>query len=139
MKLDDSQLVVVYRRDPVTRDVSRRLVKGPRVYMIESNEWLHVFNWHKQDKENIGHMVHARSTQDVAASIHALITPLTLKPDFFHYHVSLLSNLDTNLVKFRNFCNLKKKVKEVRTSDDTLITVKLLLVYELVDVDLMVS
>lgn len=93
VKLDESQLVVVYRRDPATRQVSRRLVKGPCVYMIESNEWLHVFNWHKPDKENVGHMVHTRSTQDVAASIHALITPLTLKPDFFHYHVIKLKSL----------------------------------------------
>lgn len=120
IRLDDSQLVVVYKRDVESsnspQQVSRRLVKGPCVYMIESNEWLHVFNWHKQDKENVGHMVHSRNNQDVAASLNALITPLTLKPEFFYYYV-----------------------KEVRTSDDSLITVKLMVVYELVDVNLMVN
>lgn len=79
--------------------------------MIEPNEWLHEFNWHKQDKENLGHMIHSR-----AAETTPKIVPLTLKPDFFYYYV-----------------------KEVRTFDDSLITVKLMIVYELIDVELMLD
>jgi hypothetical protein len=33
---------------------------------------------------------------------------------------------------------VKNKVKEVRTNDDTLLTVKLMVIYELIDVNLMV-
>lgn len=51
--------------------------------MIEPNEWLHEFNWHKQDKENLGHMIHSR-----AAETTPKIVPLTLKPDFFYYYVT---------------------------------------------------
>lgn len=105
-KLDDSQLLVVYSRDETTKQVQRRIVRGPCKFMPEPNEWLHEFKWHTQDKLNVGHLI---------SNDQNLFRIITVKPDFFHYYV-----------------------KEVRTVDDTLITIKLMLIYELVDVVTMV-
>ena len=76
-KLDDSQVIVVYNRDIATNDVNRRIVKGPCLFMPESNEWLHEFQWHAQDTENFGHLI----------SDGAKFQILTIKPDFFNYNV----------------------------------------------------
>jgi hypothetical protein len=86
-KLDESQLIVVYKRNVDTNQVIRRIVKGPCVYMLEANEWLHLFNWHTQDSENVGHMVHKREVVCENAQDASKLVPLTLKPDFFHYYV----------------------------------------------------
>ncbi len=111
--LDDSQLIVVYTRLNKDDEVKRRIVRGPCVYMPLSNEWLHQFNWHTPDKENQGHLIHNSSVNKNASPPCEI---LTVKPDFFHYYVN-----------------------EVRTSDDTVITVKLMLIYELVNAELMLN
>lgn len=77
--LDQSQMIVVYNRDNESKEVKRKLVKGPCLYILEANEWIHEFKWHMQDLQNIGHMKLSEA---------ASFTVLTLKPDFFHYHVS---------------------------------------------------
>jgi hypothetical protein len=79
LKLDDSQLIVVYNRNEKTKQVNRRIVKGPCVYMQSSNEWLHEFKWHSVDSENLGHLNFNGEKFNV----------LTIKPDFFHYYVYL--------------------------------------------------
>lgn len=61
---------------------------------------------------------HAQDTQQIGHLIQdgAKFEILTQKPDFFHYYV-----------------------KEVRTLDDSLITIKLMVIYELTDIYLMVN
>ena len=105
-KLDALQLIIVYARDSLANQVSRRIVHGPCVYTPLANEWLHQFSWHTEDKDHSGHMVPNGAKFEI----------LKIKPDFFNYNV-----------------------KEVRTLDDTLITVRLMLIYELVDVELMLD
>lgn len=106
-QLDESQLIVVYSREPEDNKVTRRTVKGPLSYMPQSNEWLHQFSWHgpAQDSQE-GHLVPNVNKFEI----------LKTKPDFFNYNI-----------------------REVRTIDDTLINVRIMLIYELVDVELMVS
>jgi hypothetical protein len=107
-KLDESQLIIVYNRDPATNQVNRRIVRGPCVYVPLASEWLHEFVWHAEDKNHAGHV--AFVPNGVKFNI------LKTKPDFLNYNV-----------------------REVRTLDDTLITVKIMLIYELVDVNLMLD
>ena len=81
-KLDDAQLLVVYKRNEKTSEVNRRLVHGPCVFMPEANEWLHKFKWHTPDPAVKGHLIHAhRSDGDSGVEI------LTTRPDFIHYYV----------------------------------------------------
>lgn len=105
-KLDDSQILIVYDRDQKTNEVTRRLVKGPCIFMPKSSEWTHLFSWHAEDPNQQGHLNPDLNKFEI----------LNIKSDFFHYHV-----------------------KEVRTLDDSLITVKLMVIYEVVDVNLMLE
>lgn len=100
-QLNSSEIIIVYKRDSQTTTVDRRLCEGPCMFMPHSNEWIHEFNWHVMDHQNIGHLI----KNDLKFEI------LTKKPDFFHYYV-----------------------KEVRTIDDTLITVKLMVIFQVEEI-----
>lgn len=100
-QLNSFEIIIVYNRDSETKSVNRRLIEGPCMFMPDSNEWIHEFNWHFQDPKNIGHLIKNNMKFE----------KLTKKPDFFHYYV-----------------------KEVRTVDDTLITVKLMVIFQIDDI-----
>lgn len=100
-QLNSSEIIIVYKRDSQTTTVDRRLCEGPCMFMPHSNEWIHEFNWHVMDQQNVGHLI----KNDLKFEI------LTKKPDFFHYYV-----------------------KEVRTIDDTLITVKLMVIFQVEEI-----
>lgn len=105
-KLDESQILVVYDRNQKKNEVSRRLVRGPGIFVPKSSEWIHTFSWHAEDPKHQGHLIPDSNKFEI----------LNTKPDFFHYHV-----------------------KEVRTLDDSLITVKLMVSYEINDINLMLE
>ncbi len=76
--LNLSQMIVVYSRDEKTNNVKRRIISGPCMFMLAPNEWLHTFQWHAQDNKLPGH-INPNGT---------IFEILTVKPDFFHYHVT---------------------------------------------------
>ena len=82
-KLNSSQLIVVYKQDATTNQVTRRLEEGPCLFIPDSNEWLHEFKWHSQDSKNIGHLTPNGNTFKI----------LNIKADFFHYYVNKYSQL----------------------------------------------
>ncbi|XP_064638809.1 uncharacterized protein LOC135494610 [Lineus longissimus] len=106
ISLDANELVVVYKQDEKSKEVSRSTVYGPTLFTPKSNEWLHDFSWHGTDPEN--------KTRKVPDSLQ--FTKLQIIPDQFYYNVD-----------------------EVRTSDDALMRVKLMLFYEIKDVERMLA
>lgn len=106
ISLDANELVVVYRQDEKSKEVSRSTQYGPTLFIPKSNEWLHEFSWHGTDPEN--------KTKKVPGSL--MFTKLQVIPDQFYYNVD-----------------------EVRTSDDALMRVKLMLFYEIKDVERMLA
>ena len=82
-KLDDAQLLVVYKRNDKTSEVNRRLVRGPCVFMPEASEWLHKFKWHTADPNNKGHLIHTHRSDGESSGFEILTT----RPDFMHYYV----------------------------------------------------
>ncbi|XP_071958033.1 uncharacterized protein [Antedon mediterranea] len=97
--LDATQLLVVYKKakDNV---VTRRLVKGPLVFIPEAEEWLHEFTWHgPSDTDRTKIVAYQRK-----------FTKLTIIPENMYYNVT-----------------------DVRTKDDTTLTLKVMIFYELKD------
>ena len=84
-----SQLLVVYSRDEKSNSVNRRIISGPCMFMPMPNEWLHKFQWHAQDLKQPGH-INPNGT---------IFEILTVKPDFFHYHVN---NAEIVNIEFSN-------------------------------------
>jgi len=126
-KLDQSEMIIVYNRNE-KNDVRRRVVKGPCLFFPQANEWLHEFQWHHPDSNNFGYFVYD-STKFVV---------LKTQPEYLHYFViSQTNNLSMNL--FYYFLLFVFKIKEVRTLDDTNITVKLMVIYQLEDVETMLN
>ena len=94
LKLNSSELIVIYNRDAGSKEVNRRICEGPCLIMPKSTEWLHAFIWHDQDPNDQGHVVPNARTFQV----------LTNKPDFFHYFV-------------KKFKLIKKKGSPIYISD----------------------
>jgi len=91
------------------KNVIRRIVRGPVLFMPEASEWLHQFSWHgvaSASSEDKAHLV-PNANQ---------FTKLRSCPDQFYYNIN-----------------------SVRTSDDALLRVKIMVFYELVDIELMLS
>ena len=127
--LDANEAVVVYSHraapaadvrnpgpapDPATpagslRDagrVSRRMVRGPALFMPAADEWLHEFSWHGADP--------ADPSRKVPRALR--FTKLRVIPDQMYFDV-----------------------ETVRTADDALLTVRLMLFFELADIERMLD
>jgi hypothetical protein len=104
LPLDSHEAIVVYRRD--NGQVSRRVVRGPALFMPTENEWLHAFRWHGADPKHPHHKI-PRGLQ---------FTKLRVIPDQTYHHV-----------------------EDVRTADDALLTVKLMIFFELADIETMLD
>eukprot|EP00033_Pygsuia_biforma_P002432 GCRY01002696.1.p1 GENE.GCRY01002696.1~~GCRY01002696.1.p1 ORF type:complete len:611 (+),score=158.59 GCRY01002696.1:108-1940(+) len=48
--VNSHQIVVIYAENEGT--VTRRILRGPARFMIQPNEWLHVFKWHGRDPKS---------------------------------------------------------------------------------------
>lgn len=93
-------MIIVYSRSDKL-EVDRRLIQGPCIFMPQPNEWLHKFQWHAEEPNNVGRVTPNGRQFDI----------LTIQPDILHYNIN-----------------------EVRTLDDTLLTIKITLIFELIDV-----
>jgi len=110
LSLDANEAIVVYADEgpgPGGGDrVTRRVVRGPSLFVPAANEWLHEFRWHGADPSDPRRKV-PRALK---------FNKLRVIPDQMYFDV-----------------------ENVRTSDDALITVKLMLFFELADIDTMLD
>ncbi len=104
IKLDANEAIVVYR--PTAAGVSRRIERGPALFMPAPDEWLHHFSWHGADPRD-----HRRKQPSALQ-----FDKLRVIPDQMYYDVEC-----------------------VRTADDALLTVKLMLFFELDDIERMLD
>ena len=119
LSLDANEAIVVYAEDRATGPgsapgtagtdasrVTRRIVRGPSLFMPAANEWLHEFRWHGADP--------ADPRRKVPRALR--FNKLRVIPDQMYFDV-----------------------EDVRTADDALLAVKLMLFFELADVDTMLD
>src|SRR4051794_14472829 len=110
--LDGNEAIVVYAQGPDR--VSRRIVRGPGLFMPAANEWLHEFSWHGAPGGEASKRAHAELNRKVP---HALrFKKLRVIPDQTYFDV-----------------------QDVRTADDALIVVQLMIFFELTDVERMLD
>ena len=114
--LDANEAVVVYAHDGAAGDgaaetndagtVTRRVVRGPGLFVPRASEWLHEFRWHGADPRD------PRVKRPRALTF----TKLRVIPDQMYFDVD-----------------------DARTADDALITVRLMVFFELADVETMLD
>jgi hypothetical protein len=111
--LDANEAVVVYAQGPDR--VGRRVVRGPGLFMPAANEWLHEFSWHGAPPEELaGRTHHGEPKRKVP---HALrFRKLRVIPDQTYFDV-----------------------QDVRTADDALIVVQVMIFFELADIERMLD
>jgi hypothetical protein len=103
-KIDANEALVVYRKD--NDAVTRRVVRGPALFVPTPQEWVHQFSWHGTDpKHGYRKFPHALN-----------FTKLLVIPDQMYFDV-----------------------ENVRTCDDALLVVKLMVFFELVDIEKMLD
>ncbi|MEO0475912.1 MAG: hypothetical protein AAF085_08090, partial [Planctomycetota bacterium] len=103
--LDANEAVVIYERGG-EGGVSRRVLRGPALYMPEPDEWLHEFSWHGADPKQ------PRKKTPHALQFHKL----RVIPDQTYF-----------------------SVKDVRTADDALLMVQVMIFFELADIEQMLD
>ncbi|XP_060083303.1 uncharacterized protein LOC132562573 [Ylistrum balloti] len=104
--LDANEALVVYKKEELTKEVTRYIQFGPTLFTPQANEWLHEFSWHGTDPGNKTRVIPGIQKFDV----------LKVIPDQLYYNVD-----------------------EVRLKDDAAIKVKLMLCFELNDIDTMLN
>jgi len=104
-QINTNEVLIVYRKNAETNEVTRNIINGPDLYVPSSTEWIHEFVWHGSDqKSSIAHS--------------GIKVPRALK-----------------FKKLRTIADqMYVSVPNVRTSDDALVSVKLMLFYELHDI-----
>lgn len=118
--LEANQVLVVYSEnlsdDGASRCVTRRIVRGPEIFIPQANEWLHRFSWH-------GTLVPGKEKGSITGqpndtkTAHAVeFTKLRQLPDQMYY-----------------------TVRDLRTSDDALLTLHIMIFFELVDIEKMLN
>jgi hypothetical protein len=112
LSLDANEAIVVYAQERAADAaagedrVTRRVVRGPSLFMPAANEWLHEFRWHGADPSDPRHKV-PRALR---------FNKLRVIPDQMYFDV-----------------------EGVRTADDALLTVKLMLFFELAHIETMLD
>jgi hypothetical protein len=107
LPIASKEAVVVYTRDSVSGEVSRRVVNGPASFVPEPGEWLHTFSWHGSKGGHLGY-------QKVPNGL--VFQKLWFLPDQMYHDIP-----------------------DVRTSDDAVLTIRLMIFFELVDVTTMLD
>ena len=103
-KIDANEALVVYRK--IDETVTRRIVRGPALFVPTPQEWVHQFSWHGTDpKHGYRKLPHALN-----------FTKLLVIPDQMYFDV-----------------------ENVRTGDDALLVVKLMVFFELIDIEKMLD
>lgn len=109
MVLDANEAIVVYSQEPGR--VARRVVRGPVMYVPAANEWLHEFRWHGAAPADAYGVTLNRKVPRALR-----FNKLRVIPDQTYFDV-----------------------EEVRTADDALLVVQLMIFFELVDVERMLD
>ncbi|CAF0782822.1 unnamed protein product [Brachionus calyciflorus] len=104
--LDTNQAIVTYTKTGKENKSEVNIIKGPGIFMIQPNEWVHKFSWHGEEENSKVKFVANKNKFEV----------LNCAPDQLYYNVD-----------------------EVRTSDDALIRIKLMIFYELKDIAKMLN
>ena len=104
LSINAHEALIVYRRDG--EEVTRRVVRGPAMFVPTENEWLHEFSWHGAS---------------LADRKHKLPNALRFKvlrviPDQVYFDV-----------------------EDVRTADDALLIIKVMIFFELADIERMLD
>lgn len=108
LQVSGQEAVVVYCRDDETEHaITRRVVKGPALFVPDPGEWLHTFSWHSSKGGSQG-------AAKVANSL--VFQKLWLMPDQMYHDVP-----------------------DVRTSDDAVLTIRLMIFFELLDIEKMLD
>ena len=163
--LEASQALVVYSETETSahhnnhddlKSVTRRLVKGPEIFCPLANEWLHRFSWHGSIITGNGKGSITGSPNDTKVAHAVEFTKLRELPDqMYVYKVSFLmliilnddrvmshlhSPFSTNdlLIKANNQCRYYT-VRDLRTSDDALLTLHIMIFFELVNIEKMLD
>lgn len=110
LAVDGHEAVVVYRR--VNGAVERRIVRGPALYVPGDREWLHEFVWHGADPRSPSDPRNPHRKVPRALRF----TKLWTIPDQMYFDVP-----------------------DVRTADDALLVVKLMVFFELADIEAMLD
>ncbi|ELU16707.1 hypothetical protein CAPTEDRAFT_223305 [Capitella teleta] len=110
VSLDANEVLVVYRLDPKTQSVSKYIRPGPTIFIPTANECDSI-RFHEFEWHGTDPN---NKTKKIPRGLH--FTKLQVIPDQFYYNVD-----------------------EVRTADDALIRVKLMIFYELRDIEKMLS
>ncbi|PTX96103.1 hypothetical protein DB345_09910 [Spartobacteria bacterium LR76] len=103
-KIDANEALVVYHREPAS--VSRRIIRGPALFVPTPEEWTHQFRWHGSDAK-LGNRKIPNALQ---------FTKLRVIPDQMYFDV-----------------------ENVRTADDALLIIKVMVFFELVDIEKMLD
>ena len=108
VNLDANEAVVVYEAPPEdeARSVTRRVVRGPELFVPCEREWLHRFRWHGADPKC--------PTRKVPRALQ--FEKLRVIPDQMYFDV-----------------------EDVRTADDALVVIKLMIFFELRDINRMLD
>lgn len=102
--IDANEAIVVYQRE--AEQVSRRVLRGPQLYVPGADEWLHQFCWHGADPKD-----HRRKIPGAL-----VFNKLRVIPDQMYFDVW-----------------------DVRTADDALLVLKLMVFFELTDINRMLD
>jgi hypothetical protein len=102
--VDAHEAVVVYRRQQDS--VERHVLRGPRMFVPQENEWLHEFRWHGADPKD--------PRRKIPRAL--VFTKLRVIPDQMYVDV-----------------------EDVRTADDALLIIKLMIFFELTDAERMLD
>lgn len=119
--LEASELLVVYTENSGegsggSRNVTRRIVRGPEIFIPMANEWLHRFSWHGTVIPGKAKGSITGQPDDVKTAHAVEFTKLRQLPDQMYY-----------------------TVRDLRTSDDALLTLHIMVFFELVDIEKMLD
>jgi hypothetical protein len=103
-KVDANEALVVYQRG--TAVVTRRIVRGPALFVPTPEEWVHAFSWHGTDGN--------KGNRKVPSALQ--FTKLRVIPDQMYFDV-----------------------ENVRTADDALVVIKVMVFFELTDIETMLD
>ena len=110
-----------------SHNVERDVIRGPCIHIPEVDEWTHSFSWHGTDKNN--------KTRKVPNALK--FTKLRVIPD----QVRRLAAFGASRAALAQRCapQMYYNVVDVRTKDDAVVTVKLMLFFELRDIERMLD
>ncbi|XP_077987770.1 uncharacterized protein LOC144442332 [Glandiceps talaboti] len=131
ISLDANEALVVYKKDEEGK-VVRYIQHGPITFIPKATEWVHEFSWHGTAKKAAHH-----NSQDTGDSSERY--KYRQHPDDPNEKFSKVPNA-LNFTKLRIIPDqFYYNVEDVRTKDEALIRVKLMVFYELKDIETMLA